>query len=88
MKTTENSDAPLVHWLVRPTTIRKLWIGFALLLASTVLLQTVVKIKGYFGIDVWFAFAAAFGFLACVALVVVAKGLGVVLKRDEGYYGD
>ena len=88
MKTIENPEAQNDHWLVRPTTIRKLWIGFALLLASTVLLQAVVKIKGYFGIDTWFAFGAAFGFLACVALVIVAKGLGLVLKRDEGYYGD
>ena len=88
MNTTEDPKTERDHWLVRPATIRKLWIGFALLLAATVLLQLVVKIKGYFGVDTWFGFGAVFGFLACVAMVVVAKGLGVVLKRDEDYYGD
>ena len=88
MTTTEDPKTERDHWLVRPATIRKLWIGFALVLAATVLLQLVVKIKGYFGVDTWFGFGAVFGFLACVAMVVVAKGLGVALKRDEDYYGD
>ncbi len=76
------------HWLVRPASIRKLWIGFAVVLVLTVLAQAVVSIKGYFGVDAWFGFAAVFGFGACVAMVVVAKGLGVFLKRDERYYDD
>ena len=76
------------HWLVRPASIRRLWIGFAVVLALTVLAQAVVSIKGYFGVDGWFGFAAAFGFGACVAMVVVAKGLGLFLKRNERYYDD
>lgn len=75
-------------WLVRPASIRKLWIGFAVLLALTVLAQAVISIKGYFGPDGWFGFGAVFGFGACVAMVVVAKGLGLFLKRDERYYDD
>jgi hypothetical protein len=51
-----------------------------------VLLQFVIKVKGYFGVDGWLGFGAAFGFLSCLAMVLVAKGLGVVLKRDEDYY--
>ena len=31
------------HWLTRPATIRKLWLGFSIVLAITVLLQAVVK---------------------------------------------
>ena len=42
------------HWLVRPASIRRLWIGFAVVLALTVLAQAVVSIKGYFGVDGWF----------------------------------
>ena len=42
-----NQDEPL-HWLVRPATIRKLWIGLSIVLAAVVLAQTVVYIKGYF----------------------------------------
>jgi len=74
------------HWLVRPTTIRLLWRVFAAVLALLVLAQFFIKIKSYFGIDGWFGFAAVFGFLACVAMVFLAKGLGVFLKRDESYY--
>ena len=55
-------------------------------LALTVLAQLVIGIKGYFGVDGWFGFGAAFGFLSCLAMVLVAKGLGFFLKRDQDYY--
>ena len=76
------------HWLTRPGTIRLLWVGFSIVLAITVLLQFVIKVKGYFGVDGWFGFGAVFGFACCVAMVLVAKVLGVVLKRSEDYYDD
>ncbi len=76
------------HWLTRPATVRKLWIGFSVVLALTVLAQLVIKIKGYFGIDGTFGFGAWYGFLACLAMVLVAKALGVLLKRPEDYYDD
>ena len=74
------------HWLVRPTTIRWIWRVSIGVLALTVLLQLVIKIKGYFGIDGWLGFGAAYGFLSCLVMVLVAKGLGFILKRDENYY--
>ena len=76
------------HWLARPATIRLLWRVFAAVLALTVLAQAVIYVKGYFGMDGWFAFGAIFGFLSCLAMVLVAKGLGYVLKRGEDYYDD
>jgi sterol desaturase/sphingolipid hydroxylase (fatty acid hydroxylase superfamily) len=76
------------HWLTRPSTIRLLWIGLSVVLAITVLLQFFIKVKGYFGVDGWFGFGAVFGFACCVAMVLVAKVLGVVLKRSEDYYDD
>lgn len=76
------------HWLVRPKTIRLLWQIFAGVLALTVLAQLVIKIKGYVGVDSWFGFGAVFGFAACVAMVLFAKLLGVLLKRDEQYYNE
>jgi uncharacterized membrane protein len=83
----ENQDEPL-HWLVRPATIRKLWIGFSIVLAAVVLAQTVVYIKGYFGVDAWFGFGAVYGFVCCMLMVLVAKLLGLVLKRPQDYYDD
>ncbi len=73
-------------WLVRPTSIRLLWRIFWVVLALTVALQAVIKVKGYFGVDGWFGFGAGFGFLACLLMVLFAKGLGYLLKRDENYY--
>ena len=74
------------HWLARPTTIKLLWRVFAAVLALTVLAQLVISVKGYFAVDGWFAFGAVFGFLSCLAMVLVAKGLGYVLKRKQDYY--
>ena len=65
------------HWLVRTSTIRLLWIAFAVVLAATVLLDLVVEPHPYFGLDGTFGFGAWFGFASCVVLIVVAKALGV-----------
>ena len=83
-----NDNSQQDHWLARPATIRKLWWGFAIVLALTVAAQAVIYVKGYFGVDGWFGFGAAFGFLSCLAMVLFAKGLGVFLKRGEDYYAD
>ena len=74
------------HWLVRPATVRRLRQIAAAVLVLTVLAQLVFHVKGDFGVDGWFGFGAAFGFLSCVAMVFIAKGLGVILKRDDDYY--
>lgn len=79
-----NSD----HWLVRASTIKWLWRIFIGVLALTVVAQLVIPVKGYFGIDGWLAFGAVYGFLACLAMVLVAKALGIILKRPENYYKD
>lgn len=74
------------HFLGRPDIIRRLWWGFSILLALTVLAQGIFPVKGYFTVDGWFGFGAVYGFLACLAMVLVAKGLGAVLKRPRDYY--
>ncbi len=74
------------HWLVRPDSIRLMWRVFWAVLALTVALEIFIKVKGYFGVDEWIGFGAAFGFISCVAMVVVAKGLGFILKRHQDYY--
>jgi uncharacterized membrane protein len=83
----DNNNEPL-HWLVRPATIRKLWIGFGAVLALVVMAQTVIYVKGYFVIDGWFGFGAVYGFGSCLLMVLAAKVLGVVLKRPLDYYDD
>lgn len=80
-----NKDEQL-HWLVRPATIRKLWMGFVAVLVLVVLAQTVITIKGYFVLDGWFGFGAVYGFGSCLLMVLLAKFLGLVLKRPQNYY--
>ena len=81
-----NPDRDDDSWLVRPSSIRLLWRVFWAILALTVLAHAVIDVKGYFGVDGWYGFGAVFGFLSCLIMVIVAKGLGSVLKRDEDYY--
>ncbi|MEM1155075.1 MAG: hypothetical protein AAGI44_13135 [Pseudomonadota bacterium] len=80
-----NEDKSM-HWLVRPSTIKKLWIGFAVVLFLLVVAQAFIYVKGYFVIDGWFGFGAVYGFVSCLIMVVVAKLLGPLLKRSESYY--
>jgi hypothetical protein len=83
-----NNDEKQLHWLVRPSTIRKLWIGSSVVLTLVVLAQTVIYVKGYFGFDAWFGFGAVYGFVSCLVMVLVAKLLGLVLKRPQDYYDE
>ena len=81
-------DGRDVHWLMRPRTIRALWIGFAAALAATVAAGFAVDMHPHFAIERLPAFFALYGFGACVALVVFSKLLGALLKRDDTYYDD
>lgn len=74
------------HWLRRPETIRKLWIWGCGLLAVLVVLDAFIHPHVYFGIDGSFGFNAWYGFATCVAMIVVAKLLGFLIKREDTYY--
>ena len=74
------------HWLTRPETIRKLWVIFIAALAATVVAELFVTHEGHFGVEGTFAFHAWYGFVACAGLIVVARLLGVLLKRLDTYY--
>lgn len=81
-----DSDRNSGHWLVRPTTIRKLWWIFGAILAATVVAQFFIHVHGYFAVDEWTGFNALYGFLTCVGMVLFAKLLGFVIKRPDDYY--
>jgi hypothetical protein len=80
------SEQPAPHWLERPRTIRRLWIGFAAALVATLAVELLVPVHGRFGLDGSFAFHAWYGFLSCAALVLIARLLGAFLKRRDSYY--
>lgn len=74
------------YWLVRPRTIRMLWVVFIVILVATVLADLFIDHHGTFGIDGTIGFYAWYGFLSCVCLVFVSLALGVILKRPANYY--
>ncbi|MCB1474447.1 MAG: hypothetical protein AB7O39_06345 [Flavobacteriaceae bacterium] len=74
------------HWLVRPETIRKLWILLIVICAATVLGDLFVEHHAHFGIEATIGFGAWFGFGSCLILVFAAKALGIFLKRKDSYY--
>ncbi len=75
------------HWLVRPATIRGLWVAFMAILAATVVADLLIDHHGDLGIDGTIGFYAWYGLLSCVVLVFGARLLNVFLKRRDRYYG-
>lgn len=76
------------HWLVRRRTIRILMIVSSVVLAITVLFDLVVDQYEIFGVEGTFGFAALYGFLTCLVMILAAKGLGFLLKRSDRFYDD
>ena len=74
------------HWITRPANIRRLWMVFIAVLLATVTAGGLVHGHAYFTVDGTFAFNAWYGFATCVGMVLIAKGLAVVLKRNDTYY--
>lgn len=76
------------HWLVRPSTIRKLIYLSIIVLSIVALLDFAIKSYSNFGIDGTPFFYSWYGFVTCVGMVVAAKLLGIFLKRKDSYYDD
>ena len=56
--------------------------------ALLVIIDILVPKHGPFAIEHWFGFYAFYGFIACVGLVIAAKGLRVILMKPEDYYDE
>ena len=76
------------HWLYRPGAPRKFWIAGTIILALTIIAEPFISLHPHFSIEHLFSFYALFGFISCVVMVVVAKLLGVLVKRKDDYYDD
>ncbi len=75
-----------VYWLDRSENVTKLFHGLGALGLALVLADLVVHRHDAVWFAAWFGFYAAYGFFACVALVLTAKAMRRVLKRPEDYY--
>jgi hypothetical protein len=65
-----------------------IWKIFLASLALSVGAQLLVELHPHFAIERLFGFNALYGFLACAALILIARGLGLLLKRKDDYYRD
>jgi hypothetical protein len=74
------------HWLQRPGTTRLLKIALGVLLVLSLIPDFFIHQHAYFGIEDRFGFYAWYGFGAAVVLVVVAKVLGIFIRRKDTYY--
>lgn len=85
LKAPDEPESRLYH----KDTVKKLWLGFGLVLAALVALDLVVSHHTYFSIDGTFGFYAWYGLLTCVIMVVASKKLvGLFLTRKDSYYDD
>jgi len=76
------------HWLARPETVKPLKIAGLVAVVAVVAADFVVKRKPAFGIEALLGFNAWFSLAACLTLILAAKVLGVLLRREDGYYDE
>lgn len=74
-------------WFDHPRNIRRLRIGFYIVLVLLIVPDFFLHKHHLFStVEAWPGFYALFGFVACVAIILISKLLGYVLKRKEDYY--
>jgi hypothetical protein len=74
------------YWLDDPRNVDRLVYGFYVVCALLLAVDIFVPKHGPFAVEHIYTFYGVFGFVACVALVLIAKQLRRVLMRSEDYY--
>lgn len=74
------------YWLDKPSNVNRLVSWFYGLCGLALVIDPFVHKHGPFQLEHWWGFYGLFGFVACVALVLIAKELRKVLMRSEDYY--
>ena len=62
--------------------------GVAVICALLVASDFVIEKHGHYDFEMWIGSKGIYGFVACVALVLAAKQLRRIVKRDRDYYDD
>jgi hypothetical protein len=74
------------YWLDRPANVRRIYLGLWLFALAWLIPDFFLHKHEDVDFAAWLGFYAAYGFFACVALVLTAKALRRVLMRPEDYY--
>lgn len=74
------------YWLDSKANVDKLVRGFYVICVLLFAIDFLISRHALFEIEHTFGFYAIFGFVACVALVLIAKVLRLLIMRPEDYY--
>lgn len=74
------------YWLDNPRNVTKIIWVLCAVCVFLFLADAIYHKHPHFEAEKLFGFYAIFGFVVCVALVLVAKWLRTFLMRDEDYY--
>ena len=74
------------YWLDQPRNVDRLVYGLVLICGLLLLADFFYHKHIHFAFEGWFGFFAWYGFVVCVGLVLLAKEMRRVVKRDEDYY--
>jgi hypothetical protein len=74
------------RWLDEPRNVTRLGYGLAVLCALALVADLFYTKHPYFAIEGLPGFYAVYGFVVSTALVLTAKQLRRLLRRDEDYY--
>ena len=76
-------------WADRPEVRRRLWIAMWVIAGLTIVAEIILRLvddhahAGKF----WF-FYGTLGFVSCAIMILIAKGMGYLVKRKPYFYGD
>ena len=74
------------YWLDDPRNVDRIVYVLYGICGLLLAIDVLVPKHGPFAIEHLFGFYGIFGFVACVALVLAARALRVILMRPEDYY--
>jgi hypothetical protein len=74
------------RWLDEPRNVRRIVYGLYLVCGMLLLADLLYVKTSHFSFESWFGFYPVFGFVVSFTLVLTAKQLRRVLRRDEDYY--
>ncbi len=77
-----------LRWIEKPGMVTRMWKSFVGVLVVLVAVDVVFVAHDHTSLifETISGFSAVYGFVACTALVVIAKILRKVCKRDMNYY--
>jgi hypothetical protein len=74
------------YWLDQPANIGKIVYALVAVCIALFFADGFYEKHGHYEIETLFGFYGVYGFIVCVALVLVAKSLRAVLMRSEDFY--